>query len=108
MASEAFEGKLEPGARSLAHRNSRFSASHACRSIGPIMTAAEAYSEAQRRLQAAKTTGQHWLDLGDIEGLEQIPDEIVGRELAIKTRESGNGRVDEPPPFFTADLTLMF
>ncbi len=54
------------------------------------MTAAEAYSEAQRRIQAARLSGQHWLDLGDISGLEQIPDEIAEltalRELGLGTR----------------------
>ena len=53
------------------------------------MTAAEAYSEVQRRIQAARLTGQHWLDLGDIEGLERIPNEIA--ELTA-LRELGLGR----------------
>lgn len=52
------------------------------------MTAAEAYNEALRRIQAAKATGQHWLDLGDIDGLERIPDEIA--ELT-ELRELGLG-----------------
>ena len=64
------------------------SAPHGCRSIDRIMTAAEAHSEALRRIQAAKASGQHWLDLGDIEGLEQIPAEIA--ELAA-LRELGLG-----------------
>ena len=41
------------------------------------MTVAEAHNEALRRIQSAKATGQHWLDLGDIEGLESIPEEIA-------------------------------
>ena len=41
------------------------------------MTAAEAaYNEALKRIRAAKETGQNWLDLGDIEELERIPEEI--------------------------------
>ena len=54
------------------------------------MTAAEAaYTEALRRICAAKETGQHWLNLGDIEGLEKLPGEVV--ELT-ELRELGLGR----------------
>lgn len=58
------------------------------------MTASEAYLEAQRRIRAAKQSGQHWLDLGDIDGLEEIPEEIG--ELT-ELRELGVGiiRYDE-------------
>ena len=32
-----------------------------------------AYAEALRRIQEAKKTRQHWLDLGDLDSLEEIP-----------------------------------
>lgn len=55
------------------------------------MTAAEAYEEARCRIQAAKATGQHWLDLGGIIGLEQVPPEVAElpnlRELGLGSFE---------------------
>lgn len=60
----------------------------------PFMTASEAYLEAQRRIRAAKQTGQHWLDLGDIDGLDAVPEEI-GELTELRVLVLGRQSYDE-------------
>ncbi len=63
------------------------------------MTPAQfAHQEALRRIRAAKTSGQHWLFLGDIQYLEKIPEEIG--QLS-ELRELGLGR-----KVFNSDLRI--
>lgn len=54
------------------------------------MTAQEASNEAIRRIRAARKSGQHWLDLGDLDGLEELPAEVATlthlRELGLGSR----------------------
>jgi internalin A len=47
-----------------------------------IMTPEQAYAEALRRIEAAAESGQHWLDLGDLQ-LDAMPPEIARLRMQL-------------------------